>query len=48
MIAKNLGTSTAMIDKNYTANMARDTLIEHINKIDRQSKIAKSNLRLVK
>ena len=43
-----LGTSTTMIDKNYTANMKVDSLIEQINKIERQSKIAKGNLRLVK
>ena len=48
IIAKMLGTSTTMIDKNYTANMKVDSLIEQINKIERQSKIAKGNLRLVK
>ena len=48
VIAKMLGTSTTMIDKNYTANMRVDSLIEQMNKLDRNKKIQSSHLRLVK
>ena len=48
LIAKMLGTSTSMIDKNYTANMRIDSLIEQMNKIDRENKLQNSKLKLVK
>ena len=48
LIAKMLGTSTMMIDKNYTANMRIDSLIEQMNKIDRENKLQNSKLKLVK
>lgn len=48
IIAKMLGTSTTMIDKNYTANMRIESLIEQMNKLDRNKKIQSSHLRLVK
>lgn len=48
IIAKMLGTSTSMIDKNYTANMRIDSLIEQMNKLDRNKKLQTTNLRLVK
>ena len=37
-----------MIDKNYTANMRIESLIEQMNKLDRNKKIQSGNLRLVK
>ena len=43
-----LGTSTTMIDKNYTANMRIESLIEQMNKLDRNKKLQTTNLRLVK
>ena len=46
-IAKLLGTSTTMIDKHYTANMRFDSLIETINKVDRNKSTTKRHLRLV-
>lgn len=48
LIAKMLGTSTMMIDKNYTANMRIDSLIEQMNKIDRENKLKNTKLKLVK
>ena len=48
LIAKMLGTSTMMIDKNYTANMRIDSLIEQMNKIDRENKLQNSKLKLIK
>ena len=43
-----LGTSTEMIDKNYTSNMKLDSLIEQINKIDKDNKLRNTKFRLVK
>ena len=48
VIAKMLGTSTEMIDKNYTSNMKLDSLIEQINKIDKDNKLRNTKFRLVK
>jgi hypothetical protein len=48
IIAKMLGTSTTMIDKNYTSNMRLDSLIEQMNKIDRENKLQNTRLKIVK
>ncbi len=46
-MVKLLGTSTIMTDKHFTANMCFKSLIEIMNRVDRNKSTTKRYLRLV-